>query len=197
MGSLFENEANEINKNDFVQYALDHKLLDATEANVRRKKKEKEDRIDRLERYKRQSSIFPDDGTNDQTSGGLFCCLRSSDRSSSRSPVRNIKPATMEMVEIAFRKFDRNGDGVLDWEEFQQVGSQGDHLSIKGYYNIVPFILGFRNLHLLIIFLQVSSTVDQEQLRRIFETCDQVSKITRVYRICDQECKIGRNHMIR
>ena len=136
MGSLFENEANEINKNDFVQYALDHKLLDATEANVRRKKKEKEDRIDRLERYKRQSSIFPDDGTNDQTSGGLFCCLRSSDRSSSRSPVRDIKPATMEMVEIAFRKFDRNGDGVLDWEEFQQVGSQGDHLSITGYYNI-------------------------------------------------------------
>ena len=73
---------------------------------------------------------------NDLTSGGLFCCLRSSDRSSSRSPVRDIKPATMEMVEIAFRKFDRNGDGVLDWEEFQQVGSQGDHLIMMGYYNI-------------------------------------------------------------
>ena len=121
VGSLFENEANEINKNDFVQYALDHKLLDAQEANVRRKKKEKEDRIDRLERYKRQTSMFVDDAGNNQRTGGLFCCMKSTDVASSRSPVREVQAASKDKVEAAFRKFDRNGDGVIDWEEFQQV----------------------------------------------------------------------------
>ena len=114
---------NEISKNEFVQYALDHKLLDAKEANERRKKKEKEDRVDRLAFYKRQSSFLTEDTTNNQTSHSLFCCMKSGERTSSRSPVREVQAATKEMVEAAFRKFDRNGDGVLDWEEFQQVGS--------------------------------------------------------------------------
>ena len=112
---------NEISKNEFVEYALDHKLLDAREANERRKKKEKEDRIDRLAFYKRQSS-FAEETTNNQPSHSLLCCIRSGESSSSRSPVREVQAATKEMVEVAFRKFDRNGDGVLDWEEFQQVG---------------------------------------------------------------------------
>ena len=63
--------------------------------------------------------------------------------------------ASQEKIVSAFRKFDKNGDGVIDWEEFQQVRWPGD-----------------RRLLILAISFQVSSTVDQEQLRRIFDLCD-------------------------
>ena len=29
--------------------------------------------------------------------------------------------ASKEKIVAAFKKFDKNGDGVIDWEEFQQV----------------------------------------------------------------------------
>ena len=97
--------------------------MDAIEANARRKKKEKEDRVDRLQRYKRQSSVVQVEGGNYQRGGGLFCCVRSGDRAHSKSPVREVQAASQDKVEAAFRKFDKNGDGVIDWEEFQQVGA--------------------------------------------------------------------------
>ena len=43
---------------------------------------------------------------------GLLCCL----------PARKQKKDTaMDRVEAAFRKFDSDGDGYIDWEEFKQV----------------------------------------------------------------------------
>ena len=57
-------------------------------------------------------------------------------------------------VEAAFRKFDKNEDGFLDWAEFQQVHK----LSLKIFHQI----------------FQASSTVDVTTLRRIFETLDEV-----------------------
>ena len=43
---------------------------------------------------------------------GLLCCL----------PTRKQKKDTaMDRVEAAFRKFDSDGDGYIDWEEFKQV----------------------------------------------------------------------------
>ena len=38
-----------------------------------------------------------------------------------------VKDEQMEKVEMAFKKFDLDGDGFLSWEEFQQV-----HLSSSG-----------------------------------------------------------------
>ena len=112
--------SNEINKTDFVQYALEQKLLDANEANTRRKKKEKAERVDRLERYKRNSSVHVDDGGNQQS--GLLCCLAFTEKQSSpKSPERMVQVATREKIEAAFKKFDLNEDGFIDWEEFQQV----------------------------------------------------------------------------
>ena len=53
------NENGEISKNDFVQFALDYKLLDANETNARRKKKKKEKEEEhRKERLRRQASYL-------------------------------------------------------------------------------------------------------------------------------------------
>ena len=32
-----------------------------------------------------------------------------------------MKAASKEKIVAAFKKFDKNGDGVIDWDEFQQV----------------------------------------------------------------------------
>ena len=32
-----------------------------------------------------------------------------------------MQAASQKKVVAAFRKFDKNGDGVIDWEEFKQV----------------------------------------------------------------------------
>ena len=33
----------------------------------------------------------------------------------------HMKAASKEKIVAAFKKFDKNGDGVIDWDEFQQV----------------------------------------------------------------------------
>ena len=44
-----------------------------------------------------------------------------------------LKAASKEKVVAAFKKFDKNGDGVIDWEEFQQVRIETRYDSALGY----------------------------------------------------------------
>ena len=86
------------------------------------------------------------------SSRSLFCCARPSvERDLSppsvelEVPVGILTPVTdnkspdkyqgasQEKIVSAFRKFDKNGDGVIDWEEFQQVRARpGDRNDIGG-----------------------------------------------------------------
>ena len=61
----------------------------------------------------------------------------------------------VDRVENAFRRFDTDGDGFIDWEEFKQV---------QFYFVLKKPDRGS----------QVAKNIDTEQARRIFETCDQV-----------------------
>ena len=54
---------------------------------------------------------------------GLLCCL----------PRRKQQQEdNMDRVEAAFRKFDSDGDGYIDWEEFKQVGNKQN-----GFYPLI------------------------------------------------------------
>lgn len=153
MTHLQDPDTGEINKDNFVAYSLERKLLDAQESSARRKKMKKETtESSRRERLLRRQASFVQQPADTETqptqmteSVSLFCCVRPLERDLSpgdgerdASPAREVQAASQEKIAAAFRKFDKNGDGVIDWDEFQQV----------------------------------SDTVDLEQLRRIFDLCD-------------------------
>ena len=46
----------------------------------------------------------------------FLCCIKRQ----SVSPERKFQE-DMDRVEAAFKKFDTDGDGFIDWEEFKQV----------------------------------------------------------------------------
>ena len=45
---------------------------------------------------------------------------------SDKKMMDEVKEEQMDKVELAFRKFDLDGDGFLSWEEFQQVRLQSN-----------------------------------------------------------------------
>ena len=55
---LLDPQTGEINKDNFVSYSLERKLLDAQETNARRKKMQKEDELNRKERLLRRQASF-------------------------------------------------------------------------------------------------------------------------------------------
>ena len=58
IGHLLDPQTGEINKDNFVSYSLERKLLDAQETNARRKKMQKEDELNRKERLLRRQASF-------------------------------------------------------------------------------------------------------------------------------------------
>ena len=49
---------------------------------------------------------------------GLFCCISTN---KGEEDTTHMDMEEMDRVENAFRKFDTDGDGFIDWEEFKQV----------------------------------------------------------------------------
>ena len=102
-------KAGNIRKNDFIEFSIECKLLDLTErkTNTETPKKGPKELSER-----RRDSPGP----------GLLCCL----------PARRQqkKDSAMDRVEAAFRKFDSDGDGYIDWEEFKQVFAVSPMISI-------------------------------------------------------------------
>ena len=58
IGHLLDPQTGEINKDNFVSYSLERKLLDAQETNARRKRMQKEDELNRKERLLRRQASF-------------------------------------------------------------------------------------------------------------------------------------------
>ena len=93
-----------IRKNDFIEFSIECKVLDLTERKTNTETPKKGPKVS--ERRRENPGPGP----------GLLCCLpaRKQDR----------KDSAMDRVEAAFRKFDSDGDGYIDWEEFKQVKYQ-------------------------------------------------------------------------
>ena len=95
-------KAGNIRKTDFIEFSIECKLLDLTE---RKANAETPKKGPKVSSERRRDSPGP--------GPGLLCCL----------PARKQekKETAMDRVEAAFRKFDSDGDGYIDWEEFKQV----------------------------------------------------------------------------
>jgi len=103
----------QVKKNDFVEFSLENKLLDIT--GVDHGKSRKAAGSVRIKEEERKPSTKTKKGRE----GGLLCC----GKGARESPER---PVNMDRVEAAFHKFDTDGDGFIDWEEFKQVSKNID-----------------------------------------------------------------------
>ena len=98
-------KAGNIRKNDFIEFSIECKLLDLTE---RKTNTETPKKGPKAVTERRRESPGP--------GPGLLCCLPARKQEKK-------KETAMDRVEAAFRKFDSDGDGYIDWEEFKQVKS--------------------------------------------------------------------------
>ena len=108
-------KAGNIRKNDFIEFSIECKLLDLTERKTTTETPKKVRICFSLKLHRCEIVLQPVSERRRETPGpgpGLLCCL----------PARKHKKDTaMDRVEAAFRKFDSDGDGYIDWEEFKQV----------------------------------------------------------------------------
>lgn len=104
----------QVKKNDFVEFSLENKLLDITGVDHGKARK-----TAGSVKLKEEEGKRPSNKTKKSREGGLLCC----GKGTGGSPER---PVNMDRVEAAFRKFDTDGDGFIDWEEFKQVSKNID-----------------------------------------------------------------------
>ena len=113
-------KAGNIRKNDFIEFSIECKLLDLTERKTTAETPKKGPKVISESSQRCEMSLSVQQGQqgterrrdNPGPGPGLLCCL----------PARkHKKDAAMDRVEAAFRKFDSDGDGYIDWEEFKQV----------------------------------------------------------------------------
>jgi len=97
----------QIKKIDFIEYALETKLLDLTDTSNARKTVNTKSVQQKRPSVARRKKI-----DNSKDDGGLLCCVKKRKRP---------KIIEFDRVESAFRRLDINNDGVLDWNEFKKV----------------------------------------------------------------------------
>jgi len=105
----------DISKEDFVKIAQDSKLLDF--GNVMAG-----DGMKGVSAKKQSRTYNPTAASGQGFQAGkssLLCCCGAEDGDFNTE----LEPR-VDRVEAAFRKFDLDGDGFLDWEEFKQIGME-------------------------------------------------------------------------
>lgn len=105
----------QVKRNDFVEFSLDNKLLDITGVDCGKARKSTGSTKDRS----RSKSAARKQG---KPGAGLLCC----GGRRGGSPQDRISSQDIDRVEAAFRKFDTDGDGFIDWHEFKQVSKNLD-----------------------------------------------------------------------
>lgn len=120
--SKMTDQAGGINKEDFIQFAKDTHLLDFDSAMgeamllLSPRKTRKQPQTPKKGQHRNMEETV-----NEKSCSSMLACF-----CSDKKMRDEVKEEQMDKVELAFRKFDLDGDGFLSWEEFQQLGKNLD-----------------------------------------------------------------------
>ncbi|XP_023340815.1 calmodulin-related protein 97A [Eurytemora carolleeae] len=111
-----------ITKDKFIQFGLETKLMDLSNRDTTRRDEEEasKQKSENLQRRIKSAKSRPKKETS---RGGLCSCM-----GKGVEPEEDGEDQEKEMdrIEVAFRNFDADGDGFLDWDEFRKVTKNMD-----------------------------------------------------------------------